>query len=82
MWQAKLINVIDNLEKTVDALKLEVDLFHADGRKITKTYIIYLDELTEVSLTSLKAQIQVDLDRLTKLDQVKTALVSKIGKVM
>jgi hypothetical protein len=82
MWQAKLVAVNNDLGKTVDALTLSVELFHTDGRITAKKYIVYLDELTEVTAASLKAPIQTDLDRLNKLDQVMGVLQSKIGKVI
>lgn len=81
-WQARLTSVNVNLDKTVDALKMTVEFFHEDERKTTKTYIIYLDELETVSLPALRAQVQADIDRLIKLDQVKTALESRIGTII
>lgn len=81
-WQARLTSVDVNLDKTVDALKFSVNFFETDGRNTDKTYIIYLDELETVSLTTLRAQVQADLDRLTKLDQVRAALESRIGQVI
>ena len=81
MWQAKLVEVVYDLNKTVDTIKMVVELFN-DTRITTKEYLVYLDELTEVSLSSLKAKVQADLDRLEKLDQVYTALSAKIGKVI
>lgn len=82
MWQARLLSVNINLDKTVDALRFSVEFFHTDARKTTKEYIIYLDELETVSLPAIRAQVQVDLDRLAKLDQVRTALESRIGQII
>ena len=81
-WQAKLISVDIDLDKTVDALKMLVELFHEDLRTTTKTYIIYIDEVATVSLVALKVEVQADLDRLTKLDQIRTALEAKIGMII
>lgn len=81
MWKAKLINVTYELDKTVDALKMTIELFD-DTRSTEKSYIIYLDELSEVSLASLKAIVKADLDRLEKLDLVYGALSARIGLVI
>ena len=82
MWQAKLLEVIYDLEKAVDGVKMSVEFFHADGRKAQKTYNIWVDEIAEVNLTNIKSQVQADLDRLTKLDSIVNSLSSKIGKTM
>jgi hypothetical protein len=82
MWQAKLLEVIYDLNKAVDGVKMSVELFHSDGRTASKIYTLWVDELSEINLTSIKAQVQADLDRLAKLDYIITSLSSKIGKVM
>lgn len=82
MWQAKLLSINSDLEKTVDALKMGIEFFHTDGRKTTKIYILYLDELADITLASLKAKVEADLNRLIKLDQVIAALTGKIGQVI
>ena len=81
-WQARLTSVNVDLNKTVDALSFTVNLFEADGRQRDKTYIIYLDELADTNLLTLKAQVQTDLDRLTKLDDIRTKLLAKVGQVI
>jgi len=81
-WQARLISVNVSLDKTVDALSFTVNLFEADGRNRDKTYILYLDELADTNLTTLKAKVTEDLARLTKLDDIRTKLEAKIGAVI
>ena len=81
MWQAKLLSVETNLDKTVDTVAMTVDLFNDDGRTTTKKYLLYLDEMETISLTTIKEKVVADLARLEKLDTVRTALESKIGKV-
>jgi hypothetical protein len=81
MWQGKLAEVTYDLNKTVDTIKLTVEL--TDGtRTTTKEYLIYIDELSEVTASSLKAKIQLDIDRLDKMDKIYNLLLSKIGKVL
>jgi hypothetical protein len=81
-WQARLTNVNVSLDKTVDALSFTVNFFEADGRNTDKTYKLYLDELADTNLTTLKAQVTADLARLTKLDDIRTKLEAKIGMVI
>lgn len=82
MWQARLISAVHELEKTVDCVRMTVDLFHTDGRTKRKEYLLWVDEIETVSLVSLKAKVQVDIDRLTKLDTILSALNTKIGVVI
>ena len=81
-WQARLTSVNVDLDKTVDSLSFTVNLFEADGRKRDKTYILYLDELADTNLATLRAQVQADLDRLTKLDDIRTKLLARVGQVI
>jgi len=76
------MSVESNLEKTVDSIKISVELFHEDKRKTTKEYILYLDDMETVNLETIKGSIVKDLERLEKLDTVKNALTSKIGLVI
>jgi hypothetical protein len=83
MWKAKLTDINYDLAKTVDAFKIIVELFHdTDGRKVTKTYNLYLDEMADTNLTTIKAQVVEDLARLEKFDDVRELLETKIGKVI
>ena len=81
-WQARLTSVNVNLDKTVDALSFTVNLFETDGRNRDKTYILYLDELTDTNLATLRSKVQEDINRLTKLDDVRTKLLAKLGQVI
>jgi uncharacterized protein Veg len=81
-WSAKLTSVNTSLEKTVDSLSFTVEFSETDGRKTTKTYILYLDELADTNLLTLKAKVDEDKARLTKLDDIRVKLEAQLGKVI
>jgi hypothetical protein len=82
MWQAKLLSVNYDLTKEVGRVVLSVNLFHESGQNVNKDYIIWVDSLETVSLSTIKTLIDADLARLEKLTQIIIALNSKIGLVI
>ncbi len=81
-WQARLTAVNVNLDKTVDALSFTVNFFEDDGRNVDKTYIIYVDELADTNLLTLKAQVDADLARLVRIDDARAKLEARIGQIV
>ena len=81
-WQARLIAVNTSLDKTVDSLSFTVNFFEGDGRNTDKTYILYMDELADTNLPTLKAKVTEDLARLAKLDDIRIKLEARVGQVI
>ena len=82
MWKARLLNVYYNLDEEVGRVKLTCNLFHTDGRNVTNEYIIWVDELGSISLSNLKTQIDADISRLDKIDDILETLNNKVGQVL
>ena len=81
-WTATLQEVNANLDKRIDGLEFTVEFNSDDARSISKTYIIWSDELADTNLTTLKAKVDEDLARLVKLDDMITKLEAKIGQTI
>ena len=79
MWKAKLTEVKTSLDKDNEYIDLFVNFYHTDLRVFNKSYRVYLDELTEVSLAVFKTMIDKDKAKLIKIDSIKNVLDSKIG---
>jgi hypothetical protein len=82
MWNAKLENIKYDLSVNNERFDMIVRFIHTDTRSYLKTYTLQLDDLSDVSLLGFKSIIQVDLDRLNKLENILGNLSSKIGKTM
>jgi hypothetical protein len=82
MWKAKLLAVNYNADQETGKVVLSVELFHTDGRTTTRDYIIWVDELTSISLSSLRIQVDEDVARLGKIDSILSTLNDKVGQVL
>lgn len=82
MWKAKLLAVTYNPDQETGRVVMSCQLFHTDGRSTTKEYILWVDELGSISLSSIRTQVDADVDRLEKIDSILETLNGKIGQVL
>lgn len=80
-WKAKLISTNLDYTKTLSGIDVEVEFFHSDGQRVSRrTYKWWADDLIGVTLADLRAVIELELNRLNKVETVKETLEPYIGQ--
>jgi len=82
VWTAQITSVEQHLDKTNERIVIDVQFDETDTRQYLKKYTLWIDELTGITLQDFKDLIQLDIDKLTKLDNIKTTLDAKIGEIL
>lgn len=77
-WNAKLTAVDMNVAKDIDYIEATVQFTDGTTTK-NKTYRVYAGELAGTTVADFKTIVQVDLDKLNKLETFTATLKTKIG---
>jgi rubrerythrin len=80
-WNAKLTEVEMNVEKDLDYIEAIVQFTDGTTTK-DKTYKVYAGQLANTTIADFKAIVQVDLDKLNKLETFTNVLKTKIGATL
>lgn len=80
-WNAKLTAVDMNVAKDIDYIEVTVQFTDGTTTK-NKTYKVYAGELAGTTVADFKTVVQVDLDKLNKLETFSNTLKNKIGATL
>jgi len=80
-WNAKLIAVNMNVEKDIDYIETTIQFTDGTTTK-DKVYRVYSDQLAGTTVADFSAIVQVDLEKLNKLESFSNTLKTKIGATL